>query len=292
MIQIDGSHHRWLEDRLDQEFCLMAYVDDATGELYGRFYEYEGVFPVLDSFQGFMKRHGKPQSVYLDRHATYKTTRKTVIDEDLAGEVSQTQFQRIMKDLNIRVIFARSPQAKGRVERVFETLQDRLVKEMRLANICTIEAANAFLVAYLPHYNAKFNVAAQAACEQFEAIPDEFDFKWTFSVMTHRMIHKDYTIQFFNRIFVAQYPSLSIRQLPVTIRQALDGDLRFDTRLGPLAVTEITEKATPPKKLTQREIKDRLRRAAGDSPKSKKSWMDQVYFGKHGFSQPSAVTAR
>jgi len=129
MVQIDGSHHRWLEDRLDQEFCLIAFVDDATGNVFGRFYEYEGVFPILDSFQEFVKRYGIPQSVYLDRHSTYKTTRQPSIDEQLVDASPLTQFEMVMKQIGVTVIHARSPQAKGRVERSFQTFQDRLVKE-------------------------------------------------------------------------------------------------------------------------------------------------------------------
>jgi transposase len=112
MVQIDGSHHRWLEDRLDQEFCLMAYIDDATGKVYARFYEYEGVFPALDSFQRFVSKNGCPKTIYIDRHSTYKTTRKATLDEDLEGCGSNTQFQQVMKNIDVRVIHARSPQAK------------------------------------------------------------------------------------------------------------------------------------------------------------------------------------
>ena len=156
MVQIDGSHHRWLEGRLDQEFCLMAYIDDATSKVFARFYEYEGVLPVLDSFEGFVRENGIPISVYLDRHSTYKVNRKTTIEEDLEGEGALTQFQLVMKQLGVKVIYARSPQAKGRVERLFETLQDRLVKELRLAGVTTIEGANEFLIPYLEKHNSQF----------------------------------------------------------------------------------------------------------------------------------------
>jgi hypothetical protein len=135
MILADGSHHRWLEDRLDQEFCLMLYVDDATGHIWGRFYEYEGTFPALHSFRLFVEKYGIPHSLYIDRHSTYFTTRDTSVDEDLKAVKPDTQFARVVKSIGSELIFANSPQAKGRVERQFNTLQDRLVKEMRLLNI-------------------------------------------------------------------------------------------------------------------------------------------------------------
>ena len=180
MIQIDGSHHRWLENRLDQEFCLMAFVDDATGKLFGRFYEYEGIFPIFDRFQEFVKRYGIPQSAYLDRHSTYKTTRQPSVDEQLSATHPLTQFERVMKQIGVLVIHARSPQAKGRVERCFQTLQDRLVKEMRLHGIKTIPDANHFLDTYLDDYNNRFSVTPKSSSNLFKKVPASLDLKWTF----------------------------------------------------------------------------------------------------------------
>jgi len=280
MIQIDGSHHRWLENRLDQEFCLMAFVDDATGQLFGRFYEDEGIFPILDSFLAFVRRYGIPRSVYLDRHSTYKTTRQPSVDEQLSDTHPLTQFERVMKSLGVLVIHARSPQAKGRVERCFQTLQDRFVKEMRLAGIQTISAANDFLKAYLPDYNKRFSVAPKNKNKLFEKVPASYDLKWTFAVSDTRTIGNDFTIRWNNRLFLLLDPSLTLKGLKVEIKQALNGDLRFSTHQNKiLAVKEISEHDLRRSKNNRPPLSDLLKQK-DCHPKSKKSWMDGFYFGR------------
>jgi len=280
MIQIDGSHHRWLENRLDQEFCLMAFVDDATGKLFGRFYEYEGIFPIFDSFLAFIRRYGIPRSVYLDRHSTYKTTRQPSVDEQLSDTHPLTQFERVMKALGVLVIHARSPQAKGRVERCFQTLQDRLVKEMRLAGIQTISAANDFLKAYLPDYNKRFSVAPKNKNKLFKKVPASYDLKWTFAVSDTRTIGNDFTIRWNNRLFLLLHPSLTLKGRKVEIKQALNGDLRFSTHQNKiLAVKEISEHDLRRSKNDRSPFSDLLKQK-DCHPKSKKSWMDGFYFGR------------
>lgn len=277
-IQIDGSHHRWLEDRLDQEFCLMAFVDDATSSVFGRFYEYEGIFPVLDSFLEFIQQFGIPHSVYLDRHSTYKTSRQPSLDEQLRDEHPLTQFERIMKQLGVVVIHARSPQAKGRVERSFETLQDRFVKEMRLQHIKTIPEANLFLNSYLTAHNQKFSVPPKNDHKLFKKAPPSRDLKWTFALTDTRSIANDFTIRWNNRFFLLCNPKLSLKGRKVQIKQALNGDLRFTAQDKILTVKEISEhkllrsKKVQTDPIPQREQKDVY-------PKSKKSWMDGFYFG-------------
>ena len=279
MVQIDGSHHRWLEDRLDQEFCLMAYIDDATGQVYAHFYEYEGVFPALDSFKRFSQKYGLPESVYIDRHSTYKTTRKASIDEELAGSESNTQFQQVMKDVGVKVIHARSPQAKGRVERLFETLQDRLVKELRLKDVRTIQDANVFLGNYLSSFNKQFAIPAKKKTTLYRCLENDFDYKWTFCLRTKRHIAKNYTIRCFNRLFLLKNPSLSLKGQNIIVKQALNGDLQFESKYSILSVKEITDKDVKLVQAAQRKLK----KAIAKRPvyyKSKKTWMDHQYYGK------------
>ena len=157
MVQMDGSHHDWLEGR--GACCvLMGYVDDATGRGFGRFYEYEGTVPAMDSFRRYIRRYGIPLKVYLDKHTTYKSNGQPTLEEELAGIEPLSEFERALSELQVEVIHAHSPQAKGRVERFFGTLQDRLVKEMRLRGIKSIEEANLFLEEYWPEFNRKFAV--------------------------------------------------------------------------------------------------------------------------------------
>jgi transposase len=144
MVQLDGSHHDWLESR-GPRLVLMAYIDDATNTTYARFYDYEGTMPAMDSFKGYVKMYGLPISVYLDRHTTYKSSKKLTPWDEADNIEFLSQFERALKELGVEVIHAQSPQAKGRVERLFGVLQDRLVKEMRLQGIKTKDEANTFL---------------------------------------------------------------------------------------------------------------------------------------------------
>ena len=158
LVQLDGSHHPWFEDR-GLKCVLEGYIDDATSNKQGWFYEYEGTMPAFDSLKRYIKRNGMPHSIYLDRHSTYKATKKSTVEDELNNNKEfLTQFERAAKELGIRIIHANSPQAKGRIERSFRTDQDRLVKEMRLRNISTIEEANKFLKSYWPKHNKKFAI--------------------------------------------------------------------------------------------------------------------------------------
>jgi hypothetical protein len=151
LVQIDGSEHRWFEDR--GEMCtLLAFVDDATSRLMQlRFVTSESAFDYFRATKDYLETHGKPVAFYSDKHGIFRVNAKDAIGGDRV-----TQFGRVLSELNIDIICANSPQAKGRVERAFGTLQDRLVKELRLAGISTIEAANAWVPTFMADYNARF----------------------------------------------------------------------------------------------------------------------------------------
>jgi transposase len=157
LVQLDGSHHDWLEGR-GPRCVLMAYIDDASSRVFARFYDHEGTIPAMDSFQRYMRRYGVPLALYADKHTTYQSPANPTVDEQLAGVEPASQFGRALKELGVQLLAAYSPQAKGRVERLFKTLQDRLIKELRLAGIATMEDANRFLESYLPLYNQRFTV--------------------------------------------------------------------------------------------------------------------------------------
>jgi hypothetical protein len=154
LVQIDGSEHRWFEDRADP-CTLLVFIDDATGRLMQlRFVPAESAFTYFEALQGYLETHGCPVAFYSDRHSIFRTTRK-----DTKGGQGMTQFGRALAELNIAILCASSSQAKGRVERVNRTLQDRLVKELRLAEISSIEAGNAFLPGFMARFNTRFAVA-------------------------------------------------------------------------------------------------------------------------------------
>ena len=193
MVQVDGSHHDWFEGR--GPWCVfMGYSDDATGRVYGRFYDYEGTIPAMDSFKRYIRKYGLPLSVYLDKHTTYKSTAKPTIEEELQGVAPMSQFERAMTELGVEVIHAHSPQAKGRIERLFGTLQDRLVKEMRLQGICTIQEANRFLQEYLPIYNGKFAVKALIKHDLHRLVSRGTNLDKVLCIKTERTVRKDNTI--------------------------------------------------------------------------------------------------
>ncbi len=163
-MQLDGSPHDWLEGR-GPRLTLIEFVDDATSRAYGRFYAEETTQAVMDCLGRYARRHGLPRALYVDKDSIYTVNnREATGAEILAGREPQTQFARAAAELGIAIILANSPQAKGRVERVHGTHQDRLVKLMRLAGISTMEQANAYLEDYYwSAYNARFAVAAVAA---------------------------------------------------------------------------------------------------------------------------------
>jgi hypothetical protein len=150
-VQIDGSEHAWFEAR--GEMCtLLAFVDDATSRLMQlRFVVSESAFDYFRATRAYLEAHGKPVAFYSDKHGIFRVNAKDAIGGDRI-----TQFGRVLSELNIDIICANSPQAMGRVERAFGTLQDRLVKELRLAGISTVAAANAWLPGFITGYNARF----------------------------------------------------------------------------------------------------------------------------------------
>lgn len=153
LVQIDGSEHRWFEDR-GPPCSLLVFVDDATGRLMQlRFVRSESAFTYFDALELYLKRHGAPIAFYSDKHSVFRVAKK-----DAKGGQGMTQFGRALCELNIEILCANSSQAKGRVERMNRTLQDRLVKELRLCGIDSVEAGNAFLPVFMEDYNARFAV--------------------------------------------------------------------------------------------------------------------------------------
>lgn len=162
MVQMDGSHHDWFEGR-GSRCVLMTVIDDATSRRRGQFFDGETVQAAMATLSGWCERFGVPQSLYVDRHGIYRADRQVTLDELRRGRRPVTQFGRAMKELDVRLILARSPQAKGRVERSNGVMQDRLVKELRLEKISTIEQANAWLKSsgFWEQIDEKFAVEAR-----------------------------------------------------------------------------------------------------------------------------------
>jgi hypothetical protein len=235
MVQMDGSHHDWLEGR-GPGCVLMGYIDDATGRGYGRFYEYEGTVPAMDSFRRYIQRYGIPLKVYLDKHTTYKSNGKASLEEELAGVEPLSEFERALKELGVEVIHAHSPQAKGRVERFFGTLQDRLVKEMRLRGIRSIEEANLFLGEYWPEFNRRFGVDPKEKEDLHRAVPRGLKLEDILCIQGKRVLRNDFTVAYNRRLYQVED---SIRASEVMVYEGWDGSIRLKHKGRILKIREI-----------------------------------------------------
>lgn len=244
MVQMDGSHHAWLEGR-GPELVLMGYIDDATGNVHGKFHDYEGTVPAMESFREYAGKYGLPQSVYLDQHSTYKVSSQA--KEEERGQMLMSQFERALRELGVKVIHANSPQAKGRVERLFGTLQDRLVKEMRLRGIRTKEEANVFLKRYLPNFNKKFRVPAAKEADLHMPLPKGFDLDNYLCIKTNRVARNDNTVSLNGKLFQIQEP---VSALYVEIQERLNGALLIKANGKNLKYTEIKSISKLKKKRT------------------------------------------
>lgn len=191
MIQGDGSHHDWFEGRGDK-CCLILFVDDATSMITeGRFSPSETTEDYLVCLENHLKRYGRPVSLYVDKHSIFRVNR-----EEIKKGTGITQFGRILKDFDIELICAHSPQAKGRVERKNGVLQDRLIKDMRLANICSIEEANAFLEEWIREHNQKFGKKAAREEGAHRSLRKQDNLRKAFSIRDRRKLSKDLTFQY------------------------------------------------------------------------------------------------
>ncbi len=238
MVQMDGSEHDWFEGR--GPYCvLMGYTDDATGKPFGRFYEYEGTVPAMDSFKRYIKKRGIPLSVYLDMHSTYKSTKKRTIEDELKNQEALSQFGRALKELGVELIYAHSAPAKGRIERLFETFQDRLIKEMRLENICTIGQANDFLEEYLPIYAKRFVVKPSKNDNLHRSIPKGIDLDRIFCVKTERSLRNDFTVAHNKKLYQILD---NVRAKKVSIEERIDGSMAIRYKDNELKYKEITNR--------------------------------------------------
>lgn len=237
MVQMDGSHHDWFEGRSSKS-VLMGYIDDATGNVHAGFYEYEGTIPAMDSFKRYLRQYGIPGSVYLDKHTTYKSNGKLSLEDELQGkERPLSEFERACKELGVRVIHADSPQAKGRIERLFRTFQDRLVKEMRLAGIESMEEANVFLEGYLPKYNHRFRVIPKEMGDLHRKMPAGMNLERILCLKDQRTLKNDFTVAYEGKLYQVLD---STRAKTVTVEERVDGTLHLYDRIKSLKFKEIS----------------------------------------------------
>jgi len=245
LIQFDGSYEHWFEDRNGTgEICLLATVDDATGNITSaKFAAHEGVFPVFGFWQEYLLNTGKPVSIYLDKFSTYKMNQRVAIENhDL-----KTQFQRAMTELHIEPLFANSPQAKGRVERLFGTLQDRLIKELRLQNISDVKSANEFLKKkFIPNFNKRFAVPPRNPANLHKPLieKEKDSLNSILSKQTIRTVQNDFTVSFKNQWYqILPNQSVTIcKRDEIIVEEHVDNTIHFRLRNKYLNTKPITKR--------------------------------------------------
>jgi hypothetical protein len=223
MVQMDGSHHDWFEGQRPP-CVLMVMVDDATNRVRALFSEEETTHACYDVLEGWARQHGLPRSLYVDRDSIYRCEGEPSVAEQLAGKEPQTQFGRAMEQLGVKLILARSPQAKGRVERMNGVLQDRLVKAMRLAGVRDLESGNRFLEEkFLPGFNRRFARRPASALDVHRAAPR--DLEEVLSWEEERVVQRDWTVACGGRWYQLdrRHEALSLAGRRVIVRRLRDG---------------------------------------------------------------------
>jgi transposase-like protein len=247
LVQMDGSVHAWFEGRGEPCF-LMSMVDDATGTTRLLFSKEETTDAAMCLLENWIRAHGIPAALYVDRKSVYVTDREPTIEEQLAGVEPLTQFGRACHKLGIRIIEAHSPQAKGRVERKHQLCQDRLIKQMRLDNICDIQAGNAFLPGWTAKINAKFAIAPVSSVDLHSPVAADLDLRAVFCLEETRSVGSEGVVRYANRWF--QIPDRTSQRRPapktkVTVQLWRDGSVHIVHGKHELSAAEL-EGPLPP----------------------------------------------
>jgi transposase len=247
LLQLDASIHDWLEAR-GPRLALAAAIDDATNEVVGALFRDQedaaGYFLLLCDIS---QSHGLPLAAYADRHTIFQSPLKPTIEQELTGAVPKSQFARLLEALGVELIAAHSPQAKGRIERLWQTFQDRLVKELRQAGATNLQQANQVLAAYLPKFNQRFTVAPTQPGSAFRPVPAGLDWQTVFAFHYQRHVANDHTISLDNHKL--QLPPLahgrSYARAKVDLHHSMDGRLAVRYQGQLLAVFEPSQPGPP-----------------------------------------------
>jgi len=253
MVQMDGSEHDWFEGR-GPECVFMGYIDDATGNPFGRFSPYEGTLPAMDSFKRYVEKYGIPASIYLDKHSTYKSTKKQSIEDQLNNQEHLSQFARAVGEIGVNIIYADSPQAKGRIERLFHTFQDRVIKEMRLQGISSIAEGNRFLKRYLPVYAKRFGVKPAKQGDLHRPLTKDIELNKILCKKTECALRNDFTVAYDKKLYQIED---NIRAKKVIVEERTDGSMLIRHKGAILKFKEITtrpEKIAQPKPYLPRQV--------------------------------------
>lgn len=251
MVQMDGSHHAWFEDRADSS-CLMDMIDDATGVRLSLIDTEETTAVAMRLLIAWIEKYGVPEAVYVDKKNVFVTDREPTLEEQLRGEEPLTQFGRACQKLGIRIIAAHSPQAKGRIERCHGVFQDRFVKEMRLEGISSIEDANRLLESdFTDKLNDKFASCPTHFDDRHRPLRRDEDLAAIFSFEETRSVANDFTVRYRGRIFqIERQRNLPRPPTRITVQRRLDETVHLICEGRELIFTELDN-------LPEREVKAR-----------------------------------
>ncbi len=296
LVQLDGSDHDWFEGR-GPRCVLLVYIDDVTSRiLHAEFVKVEDTLTLMRSTRTYLQRYGRVVAYYVDKDSIYNVNRQATIDEELRDIHPITQFTRAMGELGIEVILADSPQAKGRVERGFDTHQDRLVKELRLAEINTMEAGNAFLRNfYIDDHNRRFAVPPASPADVHKPLLAEHRLDQILSLRVDRSLFNDYTVRFQNRFFQL-FEDQPVRLRPkdkIEVEVRLDGTTHLRAKGAYLRFKPIEKRPYRPWLVAQPSkgrLYDDLRvKGVGSKPAKDHPWRRLFLHGPHRVALPSSV---
>ena len=257
LVQVDGSPHAWFEERGGR--CnLLVFIDDATGRLMELYFTSgETTFGYFAATQRYLTRYGKPVAFYSDKNSIFKVNIKNA----LTGS-GMTQFGRAMKELDIEIICANTPQAKGRVERTIQVLQDRLVKEMRLREISDIETANAYTEEFMADYNVRFAVQPRSSHNMHRSLKPKEDLARIFTWQEQRSLSKNLTLQYKNIVYQIQTsrPSYALRKAKVMVSEDHQGEIEILYKGQPLAYSIFKKQQRQAEVVSSKAIDHKLKR--------------------------------
>jgi len=255
LVQIDGSPHRWFEDRAPG-CTLLVFIDDATGKLVElRFAERETFFAYAEASREYFRRCGKPVAFYSDKHGIFRVNQPNAgLGENL------TQFGRAMQELDVAIICANTPQAKGRVERVNLTLQDRLVKELRLRNISSMEDGNAFLPEFMEAFNRRFAVVPRSQHDAHRPLLPNEDLDHILTWQETRTLSKNLTLQFRKVVYQIETdrPTYALRKARVTVCLSAEGEVAILYKNKELNYTIFKKQAKQSQVLSSKDVNDKV----------------------------------
>jgi len=253
LVQIDGSAHAWFEDR-GPKCTLLVYIDDATGQLLELlFVPAETFFGYCEATRHYLERYGKPVAFYSDKHGIFRVNQ----ERPLGTTSGLTQFGRAMQELDIQIICANSPQAKGRIERANQTLQDRLVKELRLRGISDMQTGNAYLPEFRADFNRRFAVAPRSTYNAHRSLLKTDNLDLSLTHQETRSLSKNLTVQFKLIVYQIQTnrPGYALRNAQVTVCENAQGEITILYKNKPLAYS-VFHKAPPQAELVDSKTLD------------------------------------